>query len=380
MKKTLTRRSFLGLTCGITLAPLVPAWALSSERNAIVMPSGSKKSLYDGAFVLDANSLGSFGDPENYAPDAEKSFRLIRESGVSVVKSSLGYDSYGFEATVKEIADAQALIEKHPETFLQVKRPEDMLRAKQEGKLGVIFSFEAATMLEDKIERIDLFRNFDVLVMQLTYNRKSPFGSGCLEGETGGVTELGAKAIARMNERGITLDLSHSNTQTTADGIAMSKKPCVITHAGCRAIFEHPRNKRDQEMKALADKGGVMGIYMLPFLTPDNRQPMLADYIAHMTHALNVCGEDHVGIGTDLGFFPETKDDIKRDMAEEERRRKLGIGAAGENRPLYIPDANSTRKLEIVANALQKKGYGERAVEKILGENFKRVFTETWTV
>ncbi|KAF1008270.1 MAG: hypothetical protein GAK28_01251 [Luteibacter sp.] len=379
MQKPITRRSFLGLTCGITLAPLVPAWALASGRDDIVMPS-AKKSLYDAAFVLDANSLGGMGDPENYAPDVAKSLRLIRESGVSVLKSSLGYDSYDFEATVKEIADAQALIETYPETFLQVKRPDDMLRAKREGKLGVIFSFEAVTMLEDKIERIDLFRNFDVLVMQLTYNRKSPFGYGCLEGDTGGVTALGAKAIARMNERGITLDLSHSNAQTTADGIALSKKPCVVTHAGCRAVFDHPRNKRDKEMKALAEKGGVMGIYMLPFLTPDNRQPMLADYMAHMTHALDVCGEDHVGIGTDLGFFPETDDDIKRHLAEEERRRKLGIGATGENRPLYIPDANSTRKLEIVANALQKKGYGARTVEKVLGLNFRRVFTETWTV
>jgi membrane dipeptidase len=132
-------------------------------------------------------------------------------------------------------------------------------------------------------------------------------------------------------------------------------------------------------MKALADKGGVMGIYMLPFLTPDDKQPMLADYMQHMVHALKVCGEDHVGIGTDSMFFTVTDQDLQAIKEDEERRRKMGVGAPGENRPPYIPDINTPRKLEYVAGALLKHGYSARVAEKVLGLNFSRVFKEIWT-
>src|SRR5262249_39279214 len=157
------------------------------------------------------------------------------------------------------------LMEKESDSFLKVRAIGDLERAKPENKMAVIYSFEAAAMLEDKIERIEIFRNLEVRVMQLSYNHKSPFGVGCLDGGTPGLTDLGRKAVARMNEIGVALDLSHSNTQTTAEGIAVSKKPPIISHAGCRAVHMHPRNKEDREMKALADKGGVMGIYMLPY-------------------------------------------------------------------------------------------------------------------
>lgn len=106
-----------------------------------------------------------------------------------------------------------------------------------------------------------------------------------------------------MNELGIALHLSHSNAKTTPDGIATSKKPVLITHAGCRAVYMHSRNKEDREFEALAKKGGVAGIYMLPFLTEPPKQPMLKNCLQHLDHAVKVCGEDHVGIGSDVPFL-----------------------------------------------------------------------------
>ncbi len=334
--------------------------------------------LYRDAFVLDCNTLASIGSL-CCDKDTPEALKAVRQSGLTALKSTLGGGNGTFEATVADIASADGLIERYPRLFLKVRGFRDLERAKSENKVAVIYSFEAATMLDGKIERIDLFRNLGVRVMQLSYNHKSPFGYGCLDGETGGVTGLGREAIAKMNTIGVALDLSHANTQTTADGIALSKRPPIFTHAGCRAVFMHPRNKRDKEMKALADKGGVMGIYMLPFLTPDNRQPHLDDYMRHMVHALKICGEDHVGIGTDTMFFTVTDKDlmeVKREVAE---RRKAGIGAPGENRPPYLPDINTPRKLEYVTDALLKHGYSERITEKILGRNFRRVFREIWT-
>jgi membrane dipeptidase len=190
------------------------------------------------------------------------------------------------------------------------------------------------------------------------------------------VTELGRQAIAKMNELGIALDLSHTNTRTTADGIALSKRPPLITHAGCRAIHLHPRNKEDRELKALADRGGVVGIYMLPYLTPSPKQPALADYVQHMEHALKVCGEDHVGVGTDVPFMPVGEADLENMRKAVEERKKAGISAPGEDRPVYIPEANTPRKIELVAAALLERGHPSRVVEKVLGANFRRVFGE----
>jgi membrane dipeptidase len=331
--------------------------------------------LYRNAFVLDCNALESIGCQFD---DTER-FHALADSGVTALKTTLGGANGTFEEAVADIAAAQALVERHPDRFIKVRGHADLERAKPENKLAVIFSFEAASMLEDKLERIDLFRKLDVLVMQLSYNHDTPLGHGCLDGETGGLTDPGRQTVARMNDLGVALDLSHSNTRTTAESIALSRKPPLITHAGCRAVHMHPRNKRDEEMKALADKGGVMGLYMLPFLTPEDRQPTLADYMQHMLHALKVCGEDHVGIGTDTAFFTVTDVDLKALEREAEDRRRQGVGAPGENRPPWIPDINTPRKLERVADALLEHGYSVRVAEKVLGLNFSRAFKEIWT-
>ncbi|MGH8214103.1 MAG: dipeptidase [Rhodanobacteraceae bacterium] len=331
--------------------------------------------LYREAFVLDCNALESIGAQFD---DATR-LQALRDSGLSALKTTLGGANGTFEEAVADIAAAQALTERHPELFVKVRGHGDLERAKPEQKVAVIFSFEAASMLADKLERIGLFRNLGVLIMQLSYNHDTPLGHGCVDGETGGLTGLGRKAITRMNELGVALDLSHSNTQTTAEGIAHSRKAPVFTHTGCRAIFNHPRNKRDEEMRALADKGGVMGIYMLPFLTPDDRQPMLADFMRHMIHALDVCGEDHVGIGTDTAFFTVTDAELEALEKEADDRRKQGVGAPGENRPPYLPDINTPRKLERVADALLQYGYAASVVDKVLGLNFSRAFKEIWT-
>jgi membrane dipeptidase len=173
--------------------------------------------------------------------------------------------------------------------------------------------------------------------------------------------------------------LSHSNTRTTAEGIAASTKPPLITHAGCRAVFIHSRNKEDRELKALADKGGVVGIYMLPYITESPKQPMLDDYMKHLEHALKVCGEDHVGVGSDVPFFRVGDSDLEEMKKAAEKRKADGIAAPGEDRPTYIPDLNTPRKMELIAGALLRRGHNSAVVEKILGNNFKRVFGEIWT-
>ena len=372
----ITRREFTktigGAAALVTFSPAL-AWAADEPK-----VSAEAAKLYRDSFIVDANALAWIGNLLG-RPNQDDLTKAIRESGVTALKSTLGGATGDFETAVTDIAAAEQLMEKRADLFLRVRTHADLDRARKEQKLGVIYSFESAAMLEDKIERIELFRQFGVRVMQLTYNRRTPFGVGCLDGEDEGLTELGRKAIAKMNELGVALDLSHSNTKTTAEGIAASKKPPLITHAGCRAVYMHPRNKEDRELKALADKGGVIGIYMLPYITASPKQPMLDDYMKHLEHALKICGEDHVGVGSDVPFFPVDQSDLEEMKKATEKRKADGIAAPGEDRPTYIPDLNTPRKMEFVADALLKRGHKSAVVEKVLGANFKRVFGEIWT-
>jgi membrane dipeptidase len=377
----ITRRQFTKTLSGaVTLTAIKPDSLWSEESTAAVTARVSPVAaeLYGKALVIDGNVLGAIRFPiSEHDPVGET--RLILGSGVNVVKSTLGGPQGTFDEAVAAIASADLLMEKQPESYIKVLLAPDFDRAKKEGKLGVIYSFESPNMFEGKIERIELFRDLGVRVMQLTYNHQTPFGFGCLDGDADGLTDLGRSAVAKMNEIGVALDLSHSNTKTTADGIAASKKPVLITHAGCRAVCMHPRNKEDRELKALTEKGGVVGIYMLPFLTGPAKQPMLKDFLQHLDHAVKICGEDHVGIGTDVPFLHVGEAELAELKRRTEERKAAGIAAPGEDRPAYIPDLNTERKLELVTDALLKRGYKSGAVEKILGGNFKRVLIDIWS-
>jgi membrane dipeptidase len=272
------------------------------------------------------------------------------------------------------------LIEYYPDVFLQVRKHSDFETAKHDKRLGFVMSFEAVSMLEDKLERFDLFRALGVMVMQLTYNKASPFGTGVLGDPAGGLTPLGHKAVASMNNLGIAIDISHSNEKTSLDVLAASSKPALITHAGCKAVYDHPRSKSDTLLRAVAQKGGVVGIFDLPYLAASPKQPTVDDYMAHMTHALSICGEDHVGIGSDSGIDPF--DTSAKGMAEfkkdEEHRQKAGVAAPGEDRPPYVIGLNTPRRSEVIADALLKRGYPARVAEKVLGLNFTNALGNIW--
>ena len=377
----ISRRQFAKtLGAAVTFTAIKPdaLWSAESTPATAQPVSPAAAALYRKALIIDGNVLGEIGFEISDHSPAGMTKRIV-DSGVNVVKATLGGGNGNYQEAVDAIASAELLMERQPQSFFKVQEARDFDRAKKEGKMGVIYSFESPNMFEDKIDRIELFRSNGVRVMSLTYNHRTPFGCGCLDGDTDGLTDLGLSAVAKMNEVGVALDLSHANTKTTADGIAVSKKPVLITHAGCRAVYMHPRSKEDRELKALAEKGGVIGIYMLPFLTDPAKQPMLKDFLQHLDHAVKVCGEDHVGIGSDVPFLEVGEVEFAILKHKTEERKAAGIAAPGEDRPAYIPDLNTERKLELVTDALLKRGYKSAVVEKILGGNFKRVLADIWS-
>ncbi|HSE40840.1 MAG TPA: membrane dipeptidase, partial [Acidobacteriota bacterium] len=217
--------------------------------------------------------------------------------------------------------------------------------------------------------------------IQPTYNRRNLLGDGCMEPADAGLSRAGVEAIQRMNEIGILVDLSHCGRRTAADAIKTSTRPVAFTHTGCAALADHPRNRTDAELRLVADKGGVSGIYIMPYLN-NGHQPTAENVIAHLEHAVSVAGEDHVSIGTDGGVSPEIIDDaFRRKFAENVRaRRDAGIAAPGETEDgfLFANDLNTPRRFETIALLLSKRGHSGNRIEKILGRNLLRVFSEVW--
>lgn len=331
--------------------------------------------LYKKAIVIDS-LCGPLIDMD--APPAAETLAAVRQSGISAINFTISEQT--FEGTVNNIGAVEMLVEKHPDTFLIVRLNSDIARAKRENKIGIMLGFQYTSFLEENTERIEMFRQLGVRIMQLTYNNRSTFGDGCLEPGNAGLSKAGVAAIKKMNDLGVAVDLSHSGYRTTSEGIAESKKPILITHSGCAAVYAHPRSKPDEILKTLADRGGYFGVYLMPYVVASPTVPTREHVLDHVVHALNVCGADHVGIGSDGSIqktvlSAEQKAAFDKDIA---RRKKLGIGAPGEDRYPYVPDLNGPDHMEIIANELAKRGQPTSVIERVLGANFQRVIGEIW--
>jgi membrane dipeptidase len=354
------------------------AFALFSPRvfsAAVTSASSDVADVYKNAVVIDSLG-GPFVDLEaSHGPEV---VAAIRQSGITAVNYTIS--ERDFEGTIKNFALMQALPEKYPDTFMIVRSHADISRAKRAKTLGIIPGFQYTAFLEDDPGRIEMFRNLGVRIMQITYNNRSIFGDGCLEPGNAGLSKVGTVAVRKMNEIGVAVDLSHSGPRTTAEAIAASSKPVLISHAGCAAIYAHPRNKPDDILKSLADRGGYFGVYLMPYLVASPTVPTHEHVIDHLLHAINICGADHVGIGSDgsiekVVLTAAQKAAFDADLAS---RKKLGIGAPGEDRSPYVPDLNGPDHMLLIAEELARRGQPSSVIEKVLGSNFQRVLSDIW--
>jgi len=345
------------------------------------------------------NSLGALGDP-NWEPPAgtPQSETIVhnmaeavtptliddlRRSGLTALVTTVGHVSGPadpFEHTVADIGRLDRGLRRWPDRLLKVMTAADIRRAKAERKTGVIYATQNSLMLEDRPQRVDVFADLGVRQFQLTYNLPTPLGDGSLAPENRGLTPLGRQVVERLNANRLMIDLSHSGERICLDAIAASKAPIVISHTGCAALAPSPRNKTDAELRGVAEKGGYVGIYFMPFLTP-GRQPMAADAIAHIEHALKVCGEDCVGVGTD-GFVSAVDLEAMRKAQAEyvALRRQQGIAAPGESGDILflLPDLFGPDQFRRLAELLQARGHPARRIEKILGANYLRAAADIW--
>ena len=392
------RRSFLAHAAVLTAGPALAAAPASGgaasrvgdaagaaggvaagSRTASGLASARRWPGYDDALVVDfLASPGYF----NYPLDPPLDDEMVRnavESGITAV--NLTVSSGGFESTVEEIARWLRDCERYPHAFVNVRTLEQLREAKASRRCGIVFGFQDTSPFEGDLDKVNIFRDLGVRVVQLTYNVRNLVGDGCLEPANGGLTTYGQQVVERLNETGVIVDLSHCGQRTTAEGIRASSRPVAITHSGCQAVAPHPRSKRDEELRAMAERGGVIGIYLMPFLSP-GRVPTVEDVVAHVEHAVDVCGEDHVGIGSDLSITPIDGSDEywARHREFVSRRIERGVAAPNEDPDILftVPDLNRPRRLELIADALSSRGHPDARIEKIVGGNFVRLFGETW--
>jgi membrane dipeptidase len=373
----LTRRELLNISA--TTIPI----ALVSSR---LFASNSASSVYETGFIIDG--LGGPGGLglEADSPLSELEIEHVRASGLTAVHITVGNVGTmaaleSFEKTVRDITRWEKEIDTHEGVLTRIRSVADLKSAKSGGEMGLIYGLQDGVSFEDDPDRLNALHQLGVRVIQPTYNRRNLLGDGCMEPADAGMSRVGIECIERMNSLGVLVDLSHCGRRTAADAIAASKRPVSFTHTGCNALAEHPRHRTDAELRAVAETGGVSGIYIMPYLAK-GKQPTATDVIHHIEHAVNVAGEDHVSIGTDGNVSPMelTQDYIDRFREGTRERARLGIAAPYETETgyLFANDLNTPRRLETLAQLLMDRGHSETFVTKVLGANLLRLFGDTW--
>jgi len=265
--------------------------------------------------------------------------------------------------------------------LLHVTRVEDIARAKTEGKLGIIFHFQNTQPLERDAGLVEVYYRLGVRMMQLTYNLKNWVGDGCDELTDAGLSTFGRQVIREMNRVGMVVDLSHTGYRTTMEAIDASEATVVFSHSGAKAVHDSARNLRDDQIKAVAAKGGVVGLNGFPAFVSKRRWPTVDDLVDHAAHIADLVGPEHLSVGIDYyhGQWPFASP--KEAAAMYAAALSSGRWRAGTYpKPpyKYAKGIEVPSKLGNLTAALLRRGFGEKDVRKIMGEHLVRVFTNVW--
>lgn len=300
----------------------------------------------------------------------------ILDSGTDAIAVTLcdpkTYGETALDEALRAILDYDRHIERHSDRLTKATTLEDARRAKRDDRLAIFYQFQNATPIQRDLDRVDLFWKLGVKSIQLTYNYQNYVGSGCRERDDRGVSEFGRELIARMNEVGMLIDTSHASMATMSDAIEMSTQPIIVSHTGCEAVHSHVRNTTDANLRKLADHGGVVGVCQIrPFLT-DRTSDNLDAYFDHFDHAIRVAGIDHVCIGSDRDHRVIVDDPEEIRILQEEE----GPQFQPKDWPLYISELNGPRRMEVVLQGLDQRGYRGADLEKLAGGNLERLYRD----
>ncbi|MEQ4204219.1 membrane dipeptidase [Actinopolymorpha sp. B9G3] len=266
----------------------------------------------------------------------------------------------------------------HQDLVLKAEKVADIRYAHESGRIALVPGLEAATPIENELDRIDILYGFGVRQMGIAYSETNALGSGLKERRDGGLTDFGRRAVTRMNKLGMAIDVSHSGDLTSLETIEHSTVPIFLTHAGARAVWGSLRMKPDSVLEACAERGGVIGIEAAPHTTMSLAHPRhsLESVMDHFTYCVDLVGIDHVAFGPDTLFGDHVGlhevfaghvsfDAVQGDLSYEKVDYVDGMENPGES------FAN-------IVGWLVSHDYSDEEIRAVIGGNILRVLEEVW--
>ncbi|RKP49999.1 hypothetical protein D7Z26_19475 [Cohnella endophytica] len=294
-------------------------------------------------------------------------------SGITAGNRQLDLSS--MEKIITSMGEVQRQFDAN-EWLVKATDAEQIREAKRNGLKAGIVTAQETDGLGKNLDLLDGLYQFGLRVLQLTYNNQNYIASGCAELANGGVSNFGAKFIRRMNELGIVVDTSHCGKQTTLDACRLSSQPVIASHTGVEALYGHMRCKSDEELKAIAATGGVIGVFAMPWFIHEDPNDTTIDHVLdHIDYVVRLVGAEHVGIGTD---WPMSDVEWSLVYFKEHIATKLGF-AKGDG-----PSTETVKGLEKYSyfinftRGLVARGYSDEDVARIMGGNWLRVFEQVW--
>ena len=279
----------------------------------------------------------------------------------------------GFEATMRNIAQWKLFFRENADLIMPVRTAADITRAKEAGRTGIILGFQNVSAFEDQLGYVQLFKELGVGIVQMAYNTQNLIGTGCYESQDRGLSDFGREVVAEMNRVGILCDLSHVGATTSRDVILASKQPVAYTHIAPAALKQHPRNKSDAEIRFIVEHGGFVGVTMFPPFLARGTAATVDDYVEAIAHVIGVAGEDHVGIGTD--FTQDQGPEFFRWLVHDKGYARTLVEFGDIVNPEGIRRIGDFPNLTA---AMDRAGWPDGRIRKVMGENWLRVLRDVW--
>jgi len=329
------------------------------------------KEILGDAIVIDGMG-GSVVHPTPNVADGTYEEKLVSYGWTAMNSTLVSEPSYTppYEDVLKAVNENYLYFEMSPKARF-VEHASDIVEAKKNGQLAVILGLQSPSFIDQDRSRVRIMHKLGLRILQMTYMERNYLGDGCLEFENRGLTHFGVQIVRDCNRLGIVLDCSHVGINTTIDTARYSAQPILISHTAVRALVDNPRSVTDEQIKAVAEKGGVIGMTPLATLIRTDQQPTVDDYVNHFDYVINLVGPDHIALGTDM-FDGKTKANWVTPLYYPE---VSGKSSYSNRRVIGFSNKSDLRNL---VEAFLRKGYNRELILKILGGNFLRVFQQVW--